>query len=331
MLPVLSSADSLDAPSLITMESSENLHAQRTGGLPNCLVIGAGKAGSTFIWDQLGQHPEIYMYPRKQLNYFSYEDDEPRFRGPPPFNVEVCRTVEEYRVRFPESSKFRVVGEASNSYMYSSIAAGRIRATLPNVKLIAVLRHPADRAYSRYLQMVQSGRESAGSFVDALQREDERVREYWWPDFHYVRMGRYYEQLKRYLDHFSRDRLFVCLFDDLHQDHRRVIGQLYSFVGVDPTFVPDGRIRYSVSGLARSTRLYNSMKLLKSWRPLIKNVLNAQLYKEVLLVGSLIQRANLVKPNMPEFAREWVIARCRDDVQELERLLGRDLSHWRTL
>ena len=119
--------------------------------------------------------------------------------------------MEEYRAEFAAAVGKKVAGEASNSYLYSPLAAERIKRYIPDVKLIAILRDPADRAYSRYLQLVRSGRETITDFSIALTEENRRVAEGWWPDFHYLRMGLHHEQLQRYFFVYPASQIKVYL------------------------------------------------------------------------------------------------------------------------
>src|SRR4051794_34967159 len=122
--------------------------------LPNFLIIGAAKAGTTSLYHYLRQHPDVYMSTIKEPNYFCFEEQLPEYAP--------VRTLAEYESLFDGASSQPAVGEASTQYLNSAAAPRRIANILPNVRLIVSLRNPADRAYSSYLGRVWGGRERAG-------------------------------------------------------------------------------------------------------------------------------------------------------------------------
>jgi hypothetical protein len=298
--------------------------------LPNCLIIGAAKSGTTSLWHYLRQHPDVFMHPRKQLNFFSVESADQTFNGPDPRDLSsrAIRTLTDYRAQFGQASGKTIIGEASNSYLYSSTAAARIRVTIPEVKLIAILRHPADRAYSRFLQLVRSGREVTTDFAKALEHEDQRIREKWWPDFHYLHVGLYYTQLKPYFDLFDKEQIRIYLFDDMERDALAVVKDAFNFLNVDSKFVPDTSIRYSASGIPRNNHLHRALLRLRQIRPVAKRVLADNLCKRIEKVASEINNKNLAKPALPPELRARMIANYKADTLRLQDLINRDLSAW---
>ena len=131
--------------------------------MPNFLIIGAMKSGTTALYYYLEQHPEIYMSPVKEPNFFSSQERENAAGA-------VAR-IGNYRDLFRGVSGETAIGEASHSYLYEPGAAAEIRRYAPEAKLIAILRNPIDRAYSHFLHMVRSGTEPLDDFAQALQEE----------------------------------------------------------------------------------------------------------------------------------------------------------------
>lgn len=130
--------------------------------LPNFLIIGAAKAGTTSLYHYLAQHPQIYMSPIKEPNFFALEERCVDFRGPgdhlyiKQFSV---TELERYRSLFQGVTHEQAVGEASPLYLYSPVAPARSHRYVPEMKLIAILRHPVDRAYSAFLHLLRDERE----------------------------------------------------------------------------------------------------------------------------------------------------------------------------
>jgi hypothetical protein len=300
--------------------------------MPNFLIIGAAKSGTTSIWHQLEQHPQIFMVPNKQLNFFALENEDINFRGPAPRDptLHSITTIEAYRAQFTQVTNETAIGEASNLYLYSPRAAERIRHYLPSVKLIAVLRHPAERAYSRFLHMVRNGREQITDFAQALDAEETRIRNNWWPDFHYLHVGLYYAQLRRYFDLFPHSQIKLYLHEDLRNDPFGVMQDVFRFLEVDDTFEPDATIQYNVSGIPKSENLHLFLQRLRQVRPIAERFLPTALQQRVLRVASNIHNQNLAKPKLSPEVRMKLVEGYREDTLKLQDLIQRDLTPWLT-
>ena len=219
---------------------------------PNFMIIGAAKAGTTSLYHYLRQHPQIYMTPTKETNYFALVGHPLDYAGPGDqdyitrFSV---TTPEGYAAQFAGVQGERAIGEASPLYLYDAQTPGRLKAAVPDVRLVAVLREPVTRAYSAFSHLVRDGREPAASFAEALALEDERIAAGWEHIWHYTRMGRYAEQLRRYQALFAPEQLRVYLHDDLLRRPDWVMQDLLNFLEVDPSALPDQSVRHNVSAL----------------------------------------------------------------------------------
>ena len=203
-------------------------------GLPSALIIGAQRSGTTSLFNYLAQHPDVLPPLGKEIHYF---------------DLHYGRGVRWYRGRFPFSARLRggaLTIDASPYYLLHPLAPERAAQLLPDVKLVAVLRNPVDRALSHYQHEVRDGRESL-SFAEALDREPERLageeerlrREpgYYSYNHHrytYTRRGRYLEQLRRWVQHFPRSRLLVLQSERLFREPAAVSAALYDFLGLRP-------------------------------------------------------------------------------------------------
>jgi hypothetical protein len=297
--------------------------------LPNFFVIGAAKSGTTSLYSYLGQHPEVYISPIKEPHFFfALEGEQPDFRGPGDRELlsRAVTGIEEYRALFAGVTDEKAVGEASPGYLYSPEAAGRIRRRVPKARLIAILRHPADRAYSAYLHLVRDGLEPLG-FSEALEEEEARVRDGWSPTWQYRRMGFYHGQLERYYDLFGRQQVGVYLYEELSEDPVGLVQDIFRFLGVDDAFVPDVSHRRNVSSTIRkSNALVSVVTKPNPLKTVARAVLPAKLRKRIS--ANLLHR-NLGKaPPMPEEVRKKLVEVYREDVKKLGGLIGRDLSGW---
>jgi hypothetical protein len=306
---------------------------------PNFLIIGAAKSGTTAVWHYLRQHPEIYMSPTKHTRFFAFEVEEPGFRGPAPtmrgpagrnHSIPYAITdIDAYHALFNAVTNEIAVGEASHSYLYQPQAAQRIRNYAPGIKLIAILRNPAERAFSHYRQMVRDGREPITDFAQALAEEEARIRDDWWPDFHYVQSGLYYGQLKRYFDLFERNQLKVYLYEDLNSNPSGLVRDIFRFLGVNESFTPQAAARYNASGMPKSKTLHLFLQKLRRIMPIAERFLSEGQYRRLVRVGSNVHNHNLTKARLsPELRRRTIDDYFREDILELQELIQRDLSAW---
>jgi sulfotransferase family protein len=297
--------------------------------LPNFLLIGAAKAGTSSVFAYLGQHPDVFISPTKEPNYFALAGQEVRFAGPGDsiINRASITRLDAYEALFKSARKGMAVGEASTLYLYMPAAAEAIQRLIPDVRLVAILRDPAERAYSSYLHMRRDGREPMTTFEDALMEEETRISNDWEHLWHYSRLGFYYSQLKRYYDRFPREQIGVWLYEDLESDPQRVLQEVFAFLGVDQTFVPDMSIRHKVAGTPRSKALHAALTQPNAAKALVKRLLPSRVRGH--LYGTLMQK-NIVshREELQPAVRRRLQTLYRSDVESLSNLLGRDLSAW---
>ena len=209
--------------------------------LPDALIIGAQKAGTTALYAYLRWHPQVLGPSWKEVNYFDrhYRRGERWYRGHFPNKLRLRR------VRDP------IVAEASTGYLFHPLGPERVKALIPRARLIALVRDPVDRAYSHYQHEVALGRERL-SFEAAIDREDERMEgelermladpgyfSYAWWNYTYLARGRYAEQLERWLEVFPREQLLVVPMDDLRDAPRETYARVLDYIGARPHELDD--------------------------------------------------------------------------------------------
>jgi hypothetical protein len=294
--------------------------------LPNFLIIGAAKSGTTALYQYLKQHPQVYMSAQKETNFFAYDGQKVCFRGPGDEETSnsIVTTLDSYKEQFGTVSNESAIGEASPWYLYSSRSAENIHRCIPDTKLIAVLRNPVDRAYSSYLHVIRHGRENLG-FEEGLLAEEDRIAQGWEPIWHYQRVGLYAEQVERFLDMFGREQMRFFLYDDFQRDPYGILTEIYKFLDVDPHFVADTSVKPNVTGVPRNRLLG---RLVFQPNPL-KSTARLLVPKQVRY--DLSQRLGhrlLVKPSLGADVRERLSRRFKRDILDLQDLIGRDLSAW---
>lgn len=296
--------------------------------LPNFLVIGAGKSGTSSLYRYLGQHPQIYMSPLKEPRFFAFEGQKLDFRGPG--DKEGLRSsvvdIESYRRLFDGVSGEKAIGEASPLYMYSPKVIERIEHYIPETKLIAILRDPAERAYSAFLHMVRDGREPLDDFAEALREEEARVKRNYAPGWRYKEGGFYYAQLSRYFERFGKEQIRVFLYEDLKTDPAVLLRDVFEFLGVDDGFVPNMSTRYNVSGVPRNKNWHTFLTKPNPIKASMKPFVSARLRRR--LKHGLKNRNLDEPPQLSPETRRQLIEVYREDVSRLQDLIQRDLSHW---
>ncbi len=299
--------------------------------LPNFLVIGTGKAGTTSLYDYLGQHPDICLSAIKETNYLDFEAAE---QVPIPRDVRdrrnffPVRSLAEYEALFSSCGHKPAIGEISPRYIYSPRAAQRIRSLIPAARMIAILRDPVERAWSSYLMYARDGYERR-SFEQALADEEAgRNRQLPSGQWRYIETGFYFRHLSRYLELFDRSQIAIYLFEDLQADAPGLLRQIFGFLGVDESFVCDASIQRNRSGVPRNAIL-NWMTRKRRWTTAVKNSLPGGLRRRADRIVAATERRNLVRTALPEATRERLVQVYRADIERLEELLQRDLSLWK--
>jgi hypothetical protein len=289
--------------------------------LPNFIVIGAAKAGTTALYWYLEEHPDVFMSPVKETNFFAYGVDEGGrlLYGDPDVHRFPIKTLQEYEQLFARAGDTLAVGEASHIYLECPQAPARIRNLLPGVRLIASIRHPVDRAYSDYLMYLRR----RGRRFDP-DRQLTATSEWARPDSRWMQVSRYYEQLSRYFAVFPRDQIHVMLFDDLKANPAGAVQEVYRRIGVDPAFIPDFETPHAVGGMPASRFLEGLFttsalsKVVRPWMP--KRATN--------WVKRLRGRNMRQAPPLPPELKRELTSHFREDIGRTSDLIGRSLVHW---
>jgi Sulfotransferase domain len=284
---------------------------QRCRRGPDFIGIGAQRSGTSWMYACLYEHSEICM-PQKETNFFSR--DRNWIRG-----------FDWYEGIFGNCKRSAIAGEFSTSYLATAEAAARIKDRYPDVRLIVSLRHPVDRAYSSYLNDIVAGVVPAETgFREALLAHPE-----------YVEAGRYARHLRRYLQLFPRDQLFVSFFDDARRDPLAAMRQIYEFLGVDPTFRPTmldrrvalGRVprfQWMERALIDASGAFRTRRAL---RPLWWTAKRLGMGDRLRELNTRHRAADA--NGLGSDDREALIRELEPDISALEQLLQRELPGWR--
>jgi len=202
--------------------------------LPNFLIIGAMKAGTTSLHYYLAQHPEIFLLPQKETNFFAQESAMC-------MREKTVTEEQEYASLFRDVTNEKAIGETSPAYLCVIDAPRRIAKMLPNAKLIAVLRNPIERAFSHYVMRRQQGKEVRASFDEVMATDDiDPLRSY-------KSRGFYGQQITRYLKHFPKEQIQIFLYEELVENPIAVVRGICQFLEIDQQFVPNMSKRHNVN------------------------------------------------------------------------------------
>jgi len=299
--------------------------------MPDFLVIGAPKAGTTSLYHYLCQHPQIFMSPNKEPHFFAFEGHQPNFRGPGDedawLNTESVVSLDEYRELFSEAKASQKCGEASTMYLYLEGSCDRIYYHVPQIKLIAFLRHPSERAYSHYKHMRRDGREWETDFSCALKNEAERIEQGWAPAWHYRQVGLYYEQVRRYMQKFDAEQLRIYLYDDLLTAPQKIYSDIFEFIGVDPNFSINTTERFNTTKVVRRNKqLHDFLMKPSSLKTALRQVIPAHIRKP-LSAKVYRKNASPIQP-LSNALRGELTRSYESDILRLQDLIEQDLSHW---
>ncbi len=295
--------------------------------LPDFLIIGAARAGTTALHGYMRQHPQVFMPSIKEPNFFSYEGETLDCKGPGADYINNSFTdLTAYNALFNIAPESAICGEASPLYLYSPDAPKRIKHHIPAAKLIVILRNPIEQAFSHFLYATKQAIEPEPDFTKALSLENERLAAGWQPLFGYSRFPRYAEQLKRYFKLFPKEKLFVRKYEEFQNSPGRVLTDIFDFIGADPEFLPDMSNRPNAGGVPKNRALQDF--LMKS-NPLTRAVGLVVPQKFRWAIRDKIASANTTQETvMPPEARQILKERLSGEILALEQLIERDLSDW---
>lgn len=295
--------------------------------LPNFVVIGASRSGTTSLHDYLGQHPDVYVTPRKSPNYFVSADPQPERENAHlrAMARQWIASREDYEAQFSGVSGECAVGDVSPVYMQSVHSAGRIRDMLAaSTKIIAILRDPADRAYAHYLGRRRDGLETGEDFGVIVDREltnplDEEIA-----FGSYVGCSRYHHFLRPYFDLFPAPSIRVYLFEQLRDDPAALLRDLFAFLEVDPSFTVDTSFSHNRSGTIASPLLRSLWTGSVGVRTMLRPYLPGRLRHAA---RPLLAR-QVHKPVMDDVTHRKIVNALREDGERLQHLLNMELGHW---
>lgn len=252
----------------------------KLNNLPSFIGIGAMRCGTTWLTEQLRDHPEIHIPPHfKEVHFFDHFFE---------------KGIDWYTAHFADREQLQITGEFTPNYIRDEHALQRIHETCPEVKLILSLRNPIDRAFSHY-NFLRIRKSIDRSFLAALQD----------PRFELLKAGLYGEQLQKCLSFFPAEQLHVINFDDIKNQPRQVMSGLYAYLGVDTQFVPEqltkkANEKHGVKSVFLSRSLKSTRRMIRPYLTGRKGLMKLGFFK----LGRVINRLNSAQVGKLEIEEE---------------------------
>jgi sulfotransferase family protein len=302
--------------------------------LPQFVVAGAPKAGTTALHAALTTHPGLYLSPVKEPKYYLTDGRPPPRRGQRgPGDAHSAREWiwrrEDYLRLFDGAPPGTVRGESTPFYLYDRAAQRRLAADVPGVRVIAIVRDPVDRAWSNWVHLRADGLEPEADFATAVEREEQRVADGWAPFWHYRGLGRYGSQLRDLYAVLPREQVLLLRYRQLVDTPRETLDRVSDFLGVETgvahTVAPEN-VKPHVADGAR----YRALARVARAGAALGAALPPQVWRQVSrpLVAAL-HAGRVPRPPMPVEVRRAVLAPLLPDIALLEELTGESFDDWR--
>jgi hypothetical protein len=291
--------------------------------LPNFLIIGAPRCGTTMVYENLKRHPEIFMSAVKEPSFFILNGEKNTYSGPMP--IPVVNDSIAYQALFNGFEKKKAVGEASTLYLYSPKAPPQIKEMLPEIKIIVLLRPPVDRAYSHFFKNRLGGIEPIADFPNALAAEEWRIQNGWFPFWFYRDIGRFDIQIERYFRYFRQEQMRFYLLDDFQQNPSETFMDIFQFLGVNSDFRVESSIRFNAAGKPRHRLVHALLSQPFGVKNMLKRMLPSSIQRFLFWK---IMKLNLSIPPMQRETQQALQAYYRENILKTQDLIQRDLSAW---
>ncbi len=310
---------------------------------PNFFVVGVVKGGTTSLYHYLNAHPQIYLSPIKEVNFFSKNDIRSQhFSKQYAFDVDIdleryfkegmkenihiahVENPEQYMQLFSKVTNETAVGEISNSYAICPSAASEIHKIYPHAKIIIMLRNPIERAWSQYIMNLREGKTLEKNFIKEIEKDYTSNPKGWGVTHQYIELGMYFKQIERFRNLF-KDSLKIVLYEDYKLNSKAVVQDIYSFLNVDKNFIPNAEKKYNESAVPRFSKLnYFLVKtgVISTFKKLVGKNTREKLKKIIYTQKNI--------PKIEEEHRIYLSNIYREDIKKLSNLLQIDLiNYWK--
>ena len=287
--------------------------------------IGVDRGATYWVTECLRAHPEIQFAKQKEVGFFNeYDQHFLETKNPRYF-----RGMAWYATFFPERQKGKVMGEYTPTYIFTELAAKRIKENFPNVKLICTLRDPVKRAFSQYLHDISIGLLTNISFESTLKKHKA-----------YYAKGQYARYLENYYKHFKKKQILILLVDDIKNNPEREVKKLYKFLGLKNVNFQPPELHNKTNSAAVARFPYINKLLLggevlminKKMETIHKLLEDLGVRKFVFWLTYNLNRKHIKEDEYPKInpkTEKVLRKRYLKDIEKLEKLIGRNLKAWK--
>lgn len=298
--------------------------------LPDFLVAGVPKAGTTALHSALSRHPGLYMSPIKEPKFFLTDGPPPAKGGPGDVLTyrEHVWQREKYEALFDGAPPGALRGESTPLYLYDRAALRRVRNLIPAAKLIVVVRDPVERAHSNWTHLWSAGLEPVGDFVRACAEEERRIAAGWASFWHYTRLGRYGEQLCHAFSLFPREQVLVLRYRRLVDEPAATLDRICGFLGVRADVLSEIP-RENVTAHPEHTLAHRAASLgMRAGDAAGRLLPGSAASAATRRLERFLQRGRRERQPLGWEQRQALLPRFEDDIRLLENVLGEDFSDW---
>jgi len=285
---------------------------------PNFFVVGAQRSGTTTLYYTFKKHPDIFVSPIKDIQFFYHKISKEKWT--------------KYLNFFQNATNEKIICDVTTSYLYNKKSPYLIKERIPNPKILIQLRDPVERTISNYKQNKKEQNESL-SLKQALKKEEERIK-LGFPDFfHYYHASLYYSQVKRFIDVFGKKNVKITIFEEFIKNPEKVLNEIATFLQIDPKGFPQKIKKHNPGNQPLFpflnkflTQKSNLKELLKKFIPynIRINYIRKIKYKTYWSLSS----SKKITVDFSEKDKNNLRKKIISDIKNLEKLIGKNLNHW---
>jgi len=304
------------------------IHGNKEVNLPDFLLAGSAKCGTTTIIQYLQRQNSEFLPELKEPSYLSFGNEKTHYTDAR-FNSKVIWKTDEYISLFQKATDSQIIGDASTSYLYTAEKtihniSSLYKEKASDLKVIVVLRNPIDRAFSHYTHLIRNGIENL-EFSEAITAENIELRskEMW--GFDYTGYGLYGEQLVLFKKFFKH--ILVIDFEELSEPNI-LMQKIYEFLEIKNPQIVTETISANPSGIPKN-RLVTSLIRSKRFKKIIKSLAPKSSLPLFQKMKDGLLKKSVVKPKMREQDKQYLHEFFKRDIEQLERILNRNLNSWK--
>ena len=304
------------------------IHGNNEVDLPDFLLAGSAKCGTTTIFQYLQRQSSVFLPELKEPFYFSFGNEKPTYTDAR-FNSKVIWKTEEYIALFKNAKTSQLIGDASTSYLYTAEKTiqnvkSLYKEKASDLKIIVILRNPAERAFSHYTHLIRNGIEKL-EFSEAItpQNIEQRSKEMW--GFDYTGYGLYGAQMEVFKNFFKH--ILILDYEELAQPNQ-MMEKIYTFLDIKNPVKVEEKIEANPSGVPKS-KFVTALIRSKRFKKIIKQITPSKALPIFQKMKDSLLKKSIVKPKISEQDNHYLREFFRKDIEKLERILNKNFNSWK--